>query len=533
MTPLRHAIILHTGLLLSAALLAGCASTNRPPSEASSAPLVDPPTAPSDPVDEPHPEGKSQTNEQGQPSPDRNEPLELTIEEALLLALENNRTLRVQRIAPSIRRAVEQSALGAFDPVFSAQAVQRRSEIDRPPGDGREVEDQTRLEAGVSLTRPEGTRLALELDADLRDRSSRDDEASARVGVALTQPLLRGAGRAANLAELRQARLDTERSEYEVQGIAEEMIARVENTYRDYLLAKQQQTLVTASLKLAERQMEETRQRIRVGGLPGTEMAAAEAEVAIRREALINAQSRVDILRVRLLRHIQPQRLAHATHVVHAAAEPDPPADAIDALPSHLNAALALRADLNQARLLLQRGELELVRTANGLLPRLDLFARLGKSGYADALRNAFEDLDGRSFDASIGVGVELSAGNRAARGRHQAAFWTREQSMESLRNVEDMIREEVQIAYLEVLRSRRQIDATAATRRLQEETLRAEMAKYAAGQSTALFVAQAQRDLLAAQFAEVESITAYRKSLTNLYLLDGTLLQRRGIAIR
>ena len=47
--------------------------------------------------------------------------------------------------------------------------------------------------------------------------------------------------------------------------------------------------------------------------------------------------------------------------------------------------ALKLRPDLREARLGVQRGDLELVKTKNGLLPRLDLFVSLGKTGYADS----------------------------------------------------------------------------------------------------------------------------------------------------
>jgi outer membrane protein TolC len=42
--------------------------------------------------------------------------------------------------------------------------------------------------------------------------------------------------------------------------------------------------------------------------------------------------------------------------------------------------------------------------------------------------------------------------------------------------------------------------------------------------------VAQAQRDLLVSQIAEVEAIVNYRIALVRLYLAEGSLLERRGI---
>ena len=44
--------------------------------------------------------------------------------------------------------------------------------------------------------------------------------------------------------------------------------------------------------------------------------------------------------------------------------------------------------------------------------------------------------------------------------------------------------------------------------------------------------MAQAQRDLLASQIAEVEAIVNYRTALVNLYLAEGSLLERRGVRL-
>jgi outer membrane protein TolC len=50
-------------------------------------------------------------------------------------------------------------------------------------------------------------------------------------------------------------------------------------------------------------------------------------------------------------------------------------------------------------------------------------------------------------------------------------------------------------------------------------------------GKSTSLLVAQAQRDLVASQIAETQAVANYLKALVALYRLEGSLLQRRGIA--
>jgi outer membrane protein TolC len=51
-------------------------------------------------------------------------------------------------------------------------------------------------------------------------------------------------------------------------------------------------------------------------------------------------------------------------------------------------------------------------------------------------------------------------------------------------------------------------------------------------GASTALLVAQAQRDLLISSIAEVRAIINYRIALVRLYLAEGSLLERRGVSL-
>jgi len=80
------------------------------------------------------------------------------------------------------------------------------------------------------------------------------------------------------------------------------------------------------------------------------------------------------------------------------------------------------------------------------------------------------------------------------------------------------------------VNRAREQVAATAATRKLQQETLRAETEKFSVGKSTTFLVAQAQRDLVVSQIAEIEAVVNLLKGLVELYRLEGSLLERRGV---
>jgi outer membrane protein TolC len=190
-----------------------------------------------------------------------------------------------------------------------------------------------------------------------------------------------------------------------------------------------------------------------------------------------------------------------------------------------------MRPILNQARLQLLRGDLELVKTRNGLLPLMDLFITLGKSGYANSFGDSVDRIDGDSYDALAGVTIQYPFFNRDAKAAHRRAQLSREQAQDALDNLSQLVEVDVRTAYIEVDRTKQQIAASSITRKFNEEKLRTETEKLRVGKSTSFLVAQAQRDLLVSRIAEVQALANYLKALIDLYRQDGSLLARRGIS--
>ncbi len=176
------------------------------------------------------------------------------------------------------------------------------------------------------------------------------------------------------------------------------------------------------------------------------------------------------------------------------------------------------------------RNDLEVVKTKNGLLPLLDLFVSLGKSGYANSFGQSVRNVTGDYYDAFVGVRFEYPLYNRAPKSRYQRAMLSREQAEKALQNLSQLVEVDVRTAYVEVNRARQQIKASSTTRMFSEETLRVETEKLRVGKSTSLLVAQAQKDLLISRIAEVQALANYIKALIYLYQQDGSLLERRGI---
>ena len=463
-------------------------------------------------------------------------PLKLTVAEAILLCLENNRSLEVQRLNPSIQQTFEVQERAVFDPEVNAALSAGRLRGERLARSGSDTENFTTDTADgiISLEQyfPTGTTVALAADTRMNDSSLYDNTFySTRLGMTVTQALLRGYGTEVNLAQLKQARLDTRMSEYELRGFTEFLVSEVERTYWDFALARRQIEIVDESLKIARQQLDETKELISVGRLARSELAAVQAEVAAQEQAIIEARANKDSIHLQLLRLINPAGPGFWEREVDLIHQPTLPEIRLEAVDRYVAVSMRMRPILNQARLEILRGDLEIVRTKNGLLPLMDLFITLGKSGYANSFGESFTNINDDSYDVLAGVRFNYPVFNREAKADHQRALLTREQAQKALENLSQLVEVDVRTAYIVVDSTKQQIAASSVTRMFDEEKLRTETEKLRVGKSTSFLVAQAQRDLLVSRIAEVRALANYLKALIDLYRQDGSLLTRRGIS--
>jgi outer membrane protein TolC len=429
-------------------------------------------------------------------------PLKITVKDAILIALENNRSLVVERLNPSIRQTFEDQERAVFDPTVEAEVSALRNDSKGLNQSGIYTEGSVNdiYQGSISFKEYFPTGTFVEAGAITRTTDSNlynDPFSSTRLGISVTQSLLRGYGTEVNLARLRQSRLETEITIYELRGFSESLLAQVETTYWDYALSQRQIEIVEESLKLSKQQIAETEEMIRVGVMAEAELAAAQAEVAAQQQGLINARSTMESTRLRLLRLLNPPGQTLWYRDVTLVHPPKLPEIKLDEVEAHVALAFLMLPVMNQAKLNIQMEDLEVVRTKNGLLPRMDLFMTLGKTGYSD------------SFSGSV----------------------SQDQAEMALDNLKQLVDLDVRNAYIEVNRTKEQISASSATRKFDEEKLRIETEKFRVGKSTNFLVAQAQRDLLISRIAEVQALANYLKALIDLYRLDGSLLVRRGIS--
>jgi outer membrane protein TolC len=456
---------------------------------------------------------------QGTTPPSLSEPalMDISVKDAILFALENNPSLKAQRYVPSLKETYVQEEKGAFDPALSGGVTIKDDET----GSGN---------LSLSWPLPTGTRPSVSFSGEKRTPTSSNPYSDAvTYSLGITQSLLQGGpNRTANLAKVQAAQLDLFASQWELRAFAETLVFNVEKAYWDHYLALRQAEIYRNSLALAEQQLEDTRKKIAVGRIAELELAAAQVEVAQRKEVLISAEGRIETTRLRLLQYIVGGRFRDLP--VNLRGEPRLLEEETGDVQSRVEIGLQKRPDLVAARFSRDKGDLEVVRTKNGLLPKLDFFIFLGSTVYRDSLGDAGRNLFSDDPTLSAGISLSIPLGNRAADARARRAVVSRAQMEEALNNMERVVEVEIRTAFTEAKRTRASITATAETRRLQAEKLQAELEKYQVGRSTSFLVATAERDLLSATLEEAQAVVNHILAVLTLYKAEGTLLDRRGI---
>ena len=471
---------------------------------------------------------------------------QLSVQDAILDGLRSNTNLRIQRYSVPIARMGEESARAQFDPTVDFSLSGGRDQVSHvstttrpaiPPSTqprvithaGSKTTDSIDGSATVTEFLPTGTTIT----AGVTTTNSFYSEASSSLvpTATVTQSLLRGAGVDVNLATLRQAEVATRISQYALRGVAEDTVANIEEAYWNLAFAERSVAIVHNALDVAQQQLDSTDATIRVGRVAETERAAAVAQVATEREDLIAAESTANTARLTFLQLITPASQPFWDRRIKLTTFPFIPTGTQDSVENHVKVALRYRPDLNEAKLQLQNGDLQIVVTKNGLLPKLDLFLTLSKTTLSSSFGPSITELNGPGYSASVGVQGEWEPINRAALASYHAAQLTRDQLQQTFDNTAQTIELDVRNQYGVVASTRLQIDATRATREADQTSLDVEQAKFLQGRSTSLLVAQAQQTLLQAQLNEVQAVTNHLNALVELYRLEGSLLLRRGLA--
>ncbi len=461
----------------------------------------------------------------------------LTLDQAIMITLENNVSLRIEQLDPQITQLGEDIAEAAFDTTLSGGVDYILDDETNTRGDERSAGDLS-IDSGISKRFSTGTRVNFDVEAvrDETTAANSDDKLytdSLSAEIRITQSLLQGRGRDVNLAAVRRARLNTAISEYQMRRFIETLINNVTNAYWDLFLAKQKLTVFQESYELALDHEREMKVFIANGKRPEIELATVQAEVSSRRERLIQARGDIDKQRISLLSIMNYQTLAASgwDEQLMPVDKPDSAYAPLEDVDIYVQIAMEKRPEIKDYEMRLEREQINLMVTKNGLLPQLDFFITLGATEYSNSFIDA-EKTENDEQNLRLGLSYSFPLGRRADKARYRQDLLSQEQAELALQNLRDSINREVRRAYIDCVTNLESIEAVTATRQLREQSLRTQMIKFENGTATNNAIANAQRDLLQSQINETEALVDYVLSRIRLHYLDGSLIERMGIVL-
>jgi outer membrane protein TolC len=469
--------------------------------------------------------------------------LQLSLDEAVARALENNVDIMVDRFNPELSAQNVRAAEGYYDPFLFATLNHNSSDTKGTTAisGGTVVNSKTDVwNFGLGLPVRTGADLSVAFNNNKRTSNSNltsfNPIFNSSFALSLSQPLLRNFKIDAPRQTLRVAKKNREITDVEFRQSIINTLATVKGYYYELLFAIDNLVAAQKNLDLAKKLLEENEIRVKVGTMAPLDVVTAQSEVAAREEGVIVAENALAQAEDNLKSVIFPQNdpAMWSTRIVptdQPTAEPVP----VD-IEAAVTNALQNRTDMVAARKGLERYEYSVHYTRNQMLPQVDLTASYGAAGaggtqlvrdppfggavvdtipggYGDALDEVF----GRDYPTwSVGLQLSYAIPNRSQKASAAAAQINRDQALASYRRLELQVAAEVRTAGRAVESGFKRVASTQAARRLAAERLDAEEKKFAAGMSTNFLVTQAQRDLAEQQVNELRAVADYRKSIIN-----------------
>ncbi len=494
--------------------------------------------------------------------------VQLTLDEAVKLALDRNLDIAVQRLNPQ-----------TFDfSIASLRAVYRPS-VTTQVATQAQTNPSTSVISGGAAGAPVNTTLAFwnggvtdnlpwgggALNLTLNNQKNTTTNTTTTFNPSFnatwqaqyTQPLFRGFRTDSTRQQLVVTKLNQDISEIQLQATIINTLSNVRNAYWDYVFAVQTVDVAKQSVALAEQLVKDNQTRVEVGTMAPIDVVQAQSQAAAQRQAMVTAQAQMRTAELALKRLVvagtsDPNWNASLDPID----RPEFRAEPIDTAAA-VRRALDARTDLTIAKKNLQANDVTLKFLRDQTLPQVDLVAQYGwvgqggtqlvfasgstgiggqrvidrtiPGGYNDALSTLFHGGFPRwnvtlNFSYPLGTSTAEAA---VARSRIQM-----NQTLAQMNQLELQVATDVTNAATNAQSAIERVQAAQAARELAQQQLNAENSKFEVGMSTNYLVVQSQRDLATAQNNELQAVLNYRKSLVELDRLQQTTLQNLNVTV-
>jgi outer membrane protein len=489
--------------------------------------------------------------------------LEITDEDAVRLALENNVDINVQRYTPYFTLWGVDKGKAVLNPY-----IQFASNVNRvvTPTSSLLAGAATILNLNMTndliLHKPFEPGLDVELEFNtLRSRSnnfftSLNPSISPTLSLTITQHLLKDFGRLSRGRLIRIARNSYSMSEQDFATQVESIITNVLNSYWDLVYAEEDIKVKETALQLARMILDQNQIQAQVGTMSPLDVVQAEAEVASRNQQLVvsryNRKITEEQLKTLISSRTDPGQLPATIVPLSRPEAPKPPTEDVA---QAIRRALEIRPEVKKLQLDQENKKIQVDYTRNQLKPTLDLQASYSQNGLGgDTLirdtSNGFfgapvvQVIPGGFIDSLdslfsrkylgyvVGVNLRIPIGNDDARANNAQAQIDYRQGIDRLRSQRQQIALQVRQAYERIALGHASVEASQVTVRYEEQRLKGEQDKYSMGATTTRSIIEAQRDLQTSQSTLLQSKIDLIKSRIALDQAIGDTLTAHNIEL-
>jgi outer membrane protein TolC len=367
--------------------------------------------------------------------------------------------------------------------------------------------------------------------------------------IGIQQQLLNGAGRFINRRNIIIAENNRKIADLAFSQQAITTVTNTVNAYWELVFARANVGVEEQAVKVSEKLYNDNKKQLEIGTMAPLDVTRAESEWATDRQNLIVAQT------VRLQDELVVKNFISkdplASNLINVEIVPTDHPDSPASIQSTnfddaIKEAFSKRPDLQEQYVNLSNAEVDVRATKNALLPTATLSAQYGSFGLAgNSLVGTPAVLNKDGFTASqnqifhnqfpdyaVSLNLSVPLRNRAAQADNIHAQLVKRQLEAQVQQVKNNALLDVRNTTIALEQGRAQVEAASKARELQQQTFDAEQKKYQLGASTVYQVILTQRDLITAQGTELRALANLAEAKANYERALGRTLEVNSVTI-
>jgi outer membrane protein TolC len=491
--------------------------------------------------------------------------LELTLQDAVELALENSMDIAVARYNPwfgdtdilqteaggqpfgiagaAVRQSFANVPFLNYDPTFTSQISydDRITPVNNPfiSGTGTAQAQAASLAShtvtysnNVTEGFSTGTTATLAWNNTRSSSGSTfnffNPDVSSALVVTLQQQLLNGFGKFINRRNIMIAKNNRKLADYVFEAQAITTVTSTINAYWELVYARANVDVQQQAVSVSQRLYGDNKKQLEIGTMAPLDVTRAESELATNQQNLIIAQTTKlqdeQILKNAISKDPLAANLINVEII--PTDKPTPPETTEAAsFEESIKEAFQKRPELLEQQINITNAGIDARATGIALRPTATLFAQYTSQGLAGVstipgtaggppitTEQGFTTAQSQVFqnkfpDYLVGVNLQIPIRNRSAQATNQRTILQLRQIETQMQQLKNAAVVDVRNTYIALEQGRVQVTTASEARKLQQQTFDAEQKKYQLGASTVYQVILTQRDLILAQGAELRAL--------------------------